>query len=214
MCYRTTCYKCGKPTWTGCGMHIEAVLHGIPMSKRCNCGKSYMHIPKDSYERYYASPASSRKIDYAYETRRAPVSIGPAPRTRTYREYYDQSGDSDSDYEPQPASRTRTFKETYAMPATKTTTIRTIRPQYAQPQAPVRQQFQIGSYNEPSSMTRMMRRDPSFDEFPHPNTVLSRRAFNVPITYVTQPLQQPTMKKYVVTNGGFLKPSSSGWTLM
>jgi len=35
MCSQVTCRKCGKPTWTGCGQHIEQALKGIPKSKRC-----------------------------------------------------------------------------------------------------------------------------------------------------------------------------------
>lgn len=35
MCSRTTCRKCGKPTWSGCGNHIEQALKGVPKSDRC-----------------------------------------------------------------------------------------------------------------------------------------------------------------------------------
>lgn len=37
MCRRVTCEKCGKPTFAGCGMHIEAVLGDVPREKRCSC---------------------------------------------------------------------------------------------------------------------------------------------------------------------------------
>jgi hypothetical protein len=37
MCSNTTCKKCGKATWKGCGNHIEDALAGVPMSKRCTC---------------------------------------------------------------------------------------------------------------------------------------------------------------------------------
>ncbi|QOQ39524.1 hypothetical protein [Trueperella pecoris] len=35
MCQRVTCRKCGKPTWAGCGNHIEQALAGVPQSERC-----------------------------------------------------------------------------------------------------------------------------------------------------------------------------------
>ncbi len=38
MCHRTTCRTCRKPTWSGCGNHIEQALAGVPKSERCQCG--------------------------------------------------------------------------------------------------------------------------------------------------------------------------------
>jgi hypothetical protein len=37
MCHRTTCRRCGKATWSGCGNHIEQALKGVPKSERCAC---------------------------------------------------------------------------------------------------------------------------------------------------------------------------------
>jgi hypothetical protein len=37
MCRRVTCEKCGKPTFAGCGMHIEQVLADVPKEQRCQC---------------------------------------------------------------------------------------------------------------------------------------------------------------------------------
>lgn len=37
MCQRTTCRSCGKPTYSGCGRHIEAVLGDVPATERCQC---------------------------------------------------------------------------------------------------------------------------------------------------------------------------------
>jgi hypothetical protein len=37
MCKRVTCPTCNKPTWAGCGQHIEQALAGVPMSERCTC---------------------------------------------------------------------------------------------------------------------------------------------------------------------------------
>ncbi len=35
MCRAVTCRKCGKPTWAGCGQHVDQVMRGIPRSQRC-----------------------------------------------------------------------------------------------------------------------------------------------------------------------------------
>ncbi|MFH8381840.1 hypothetical protein ACH4E7_12965 [Kitasatospora sp. NPDC018058] len=37
MCRRVVCRTCGKPTYAGCGMHVEQVLAGVPKSQRCAC---------------------------------------------------------------------------------------------------------------------------------------------------------------------------------
>ncbi|WP_447643632.1 hypothetical protein [Nocardioides zeae] len=35
MCRATTCKKCGKVTWAGCGMHVQQVMAGVPRDQRC-----------------------------------------------------------------------------------------------------------------------------------------------------------------------------------
>lgn len=37
MCKKVTCDNCGKPTWAGCGEHIEEALAGVPAEDRCTC---------------------------------------------------------------------------------------------------------------------------------------------------------------------------------
>jgi hypothetical protein len=37
MCTRVTCRSCGKPTFSGCGQHVESVLRDVPREKRCSC---------------------------------------------------------------------------------------------------------------------------------------------------------------------------------
>ncbi len=37
MCRRVTCSSCGKPTFAGCGMHVEQVLGDVPREERCKC---------------------------------------------------------------------------------------------------------------------------------------------------------------------------------
>ena len=35
MCRRVTCRTCGKPTWAGCGQHVDQALAGVPKAERC-----------------------------------------------------------------------------------------------------------------------------------------------------------------------------------
>lgn len=37
MCYREQCKECGRPSYGGCGMHVEQVLGNVPPEHRCQC---------------------------------------------------------------------------------------------------------------------------------------------------------------------------------
>jgi len=37
MCQRVQCQQCKKPTYAGCGRHIESVLKDVPRADRCRC---------------------------------------------------------------------------------------------------------------------------------------------------------------------------------
>ncbi|PNH12022.1 hypothetical protein TSOC_001061 [Tetrabaena socialis] len=37
MCFQTTCGMCQKPTWSGCGKHIDSALSSVPLDDRCGC---------------------------------------------------------------------------------------------------------------------------------------------------------------------------------
>jgi hypothetical protein len=37
MCRVATCRKCGKPSWKGCGAHVEQVLEDVAPAERCQC---------------------------------------------------------------------------------------------------------------------------------------------------------------------------------
>ncbi len=37
MCHRITCATCHKPTWSGCGQHVEQALAGVAKADRCHC---------------------------------------------------------------------------------------------------------------------------------------------------------------------------------
>nr|XP_019045806.1 hypothetical protein I302_06197 [Kwoniella bestiolae CBS 10118]OCF24736.1 hypothetical protein I302_06197 [Kwoniella bestiolae CBS 10118] len=41
MCKQVDCPNDGKPTWWGCGAHIEIALAGVPEQERCQCP----HVP-------------------------------------------------------------------------------------------------------------------------------------------------------------------------
>jgi hypothetical protein len=38
MCTRVSCSTCGRPTFAGCGNHVEQVLGDVPADERCQCG--------------------------------------------------------------------------------------------------------------------------------------------------------------------------------
>ncbi len=40
MCHQVQCMRCAKPTWSGCGNHVERALAGVRLSERCTCEQS------------------------------------------------------------------------------------------------------------------------------------------------------------------------------
>jgi hypothetical protein len=42
MCHRARCERCGKPTWIGCGRHVEQALANVPAAERCACPRSFL----------------------------------------------------------------------------------------------------------------------------------------------------------------------------
>jgi len=46
MCRAVTCKECKKPTWAGCGAHVEQVLGSVPKDKRCACREARSAKPK------------------------------------------------------------------------------------------------------------------------------------------------------------------------
>jgi hypothetical protein len=45
MCRRIDCPKCGRPTYAGCGMHVEQVLGDVPVANRCHCREQAAQTP-------------------------------------------------------------------------------------------------------------------------------------------------------------------------
>ncbi len=37
MCQRVRCPNCEKPSYSGCGRHVEQVLGDVPQEQRCQC---------------------------------------------------------------------------------------------------------------------------------------------------------------------------------
>jgi len=37
MCSPVVCRQCNKITWSGCGMHVDQVMAGVPQDRRCSC---------------------------------------------------------------------------------------------------------------------------------------------------------------------------------
>ena len=48
MCRRINCSKCSKPTFAGCGAHIEQVLAGVPVADRCQGHKKEVAADGDA----------------------------------------------------------------------------------------------------------------------------------------------------------------------
>ncbi len=46
MCSQVRCRDCGKPTWAGCGAHIESALANVPPAERCKCREAKQSAPK------------------------------------------------------------------------------------------------------------------------------------------------------------------------
>ncbi|MBX7080675.1 MAG: hypothetical protein K1X88_15870 [Nannocystaceae bacterium] len=46
MCRRVQCSQCGKPTFAGCGAHVEQVLGDVPRDQRCRCAEARESAPR------------------------------------------------------------------------------------------------------------------------------------------------------------------------
>lgn len=61
MCQRVQCNQCGKPTWVGCGAHVEQVLGDVPEQDRCHCSEEESEEEEVALEQPPASVPPSRK---------------------------------------------------------------------------------------------------------------------------------------------------------
>ena len=46
MCRRVECARCKKPTFAGCGAHVEQVLRDVPRAERCRCHEARSVTPE------------------------------------------------------------------------------------------------------------------------------------------------------------------------
>lgn len=46
MCRVITCNKCKRPTWAGCGAHVEQVLGHVSAADRCDCRETKPAVTK------------------------------------------------------------------------------------------------------------------------------------------------------------------------
>jgi hypothetical protein len=64
MCRRAQCQSCNRPTYKGCGNHVEQVLGDVPTSERCHCAEERRQAeaarPKRSW--FGARSAASRQL--------------------------------------------------------------------------------------------------------------------------------------------------------
>jgi hypothetical protein len=54
MCRRVDCGKCGRPTFAGCGAHVEQVLGDVAPADRCHCRD-------DKHKEIKAEPRAERR---------------------------------------------------------------------------------------------------------------------------------------------------------
>jgi len=47
MCQRVKCSSCGKPSYVGCGRHVEQVLADVPVAERCHCREDRAAAPRE-----------------------------------------------------------------------------------------------------------------------------------------------------------------------
>jgi len=40
MCSPARCARCGKTTWSGCGMHVDAVMARVAPAQQCTCNRT------------------------------------------------------------------------------------------------------------------------------------------------------------------------------
>jgi hypothetical protein len=53
MCQRVQCSSCGKPSYAGCGKHVEQVLGDVRPEDRCRCREA---------KKYDATPSLARRL--------------------------------------------------------------------------------------------------------------------------------------------------------
>lgn len=61
MCRRVECSTCGRPTFAGCGAHVEQVLRDVSPPDRCHCREKRAAGAESAFRgAYEASEAAAR----------------------------------------------------------------------------------------------------------------------------------------------------------
>ena len=95
MCHRVTCRTCGKPTWIGCGRHVEQALREVPPEQRCELPSVEVPAvapartigdrgqPRSVRQYSRNAKASAKLLTRPSDTRTAPASWGSTQRLRS-----------------------------------------------------------------------------------------------------------------------------------
>ncbi len=76
MCWQTPCRTCGKPSWGGCGMHIESALRGVPVEARCPGWRSGKCAPSQAASKPGGAAAAATAASPAFsKTASAPTTL-------------------------------------------------------------------------------------------------------------------------------------------
>ncbi|QYG93180.1 hypothetical protein HC251_12570 [Iamia sp. SCSIO 61187] len=59
MCRRVTCPTCHRPTYAGCGLHVEQVLGDVAPEGRCQCATD--GTPSRPRRRWFGSRTGARR---------------------------------------------------------------------------------------------------------------------------------------------------------
>jgi hypothetical protein len=54
MCRRVTCSRCDRPSFAGCGAHVEQVLGDVPPAERCRCHERTATAPSGERRSWFA----------------------------------------------------------------------------------------------------------------------------------------------------------------
>ncbi|HEY5155212.1 MAG TPA: hypothetical protein VIJ47_10795 [Acidimicrobiales bacterium] len=61
MCRRAQCPTCNRPTYAGCGNHVEQVLGDVPTNQRCQCASARKDRPARAKRSWFGSRSAASK---------------------------------------------------------------------------------------------------------------------------------------------------------
>ena len=69
MCMKVDCSKCEKPTWKGCGKHIEEALKDVPEDERCKCPRDPPAVAAATTEKTVVKETEECKVETKVEVK-------------------------------------------------------------------------------------------------------------------------------------------------